>query len=126
MTLHDFSSVPPGTYRCRIAEVRTGTTRAGDERWSVSLVVAEGPHAGRQAAWDSLVFSVRGCIRARMILQALGIGPRGWYSVVLLGVSVDLDDPFQLIPHCTGATWGLRRRCDAVEAAQQHLIPMEK
>ena len=69
----DFVTVPAGTYACRIAEVRTGATRAGDERWSLRLVVAEGQHVGKQAAWDSLVFSTRGRARARMVLQALGM-----------------------------------------------------
>lgn len=73
----DFTSVPQGTYLCRVAEVRVGTTRAGDERWSLRLVVAEGQHVGKQAAWDSLVFSTRGRARARAVLQALGLPARG-------------------------------------------------
>lgn len=73
----DFVTVPAGNYVCRIAEVRPGTTRAGDERWSMRLVVAEGQHVGKQAAWDSLVFSTRGRARARMVLQALGLPATG-------------------------------------------------
>lgn len=73
----DFVSVPQGTYLCRVQEVRTGQTRAGDERWSLRLVVAEGQHVGKQAAWDSLVFSTRGRSRARLALQALGLPTRG-------------------------------------------------
>lgn len=73
----DYTLVPPGTYRCRIAEVRPGTTRVGDVRWSLRLVVDEGSHAGKQAAWDSLVFSLRGRARARMVLQALGLPSTG-------------------------------------------------
>ena len=75
--ISDFISVPAGTYLCRIAEVRTGTTRAGDDRWSIRLVVAEGQHVGKQAAWDSMVFSVRGRTRARTVLQALGLPSKG-------------------------------------------------
>lgn len=75
--LSDFVTVPAGTYLCRVAEVRTGTTRAGDERWSMRLVVAEGQHIGKQAAWDSLVFSSRGRARARSVLQALGLPAAG-------------------------------------------------
>ena len=77
-----------------------------------------------RAAWPGAsVTRVAGvwCIVGYVNDESKGIGPRGWYSVVLLGVEVDLDDPFHLIPHCTGATWGLRRRRDAVEAARQHL-----
>ena len=73
----DFVTVPAGTYVCRITEVRLGTTRAGDERWSLRLVIAEGQHVGKQAAWDSLVFSTRGRARARMVLQALGLPASG-------------------------------------------------
>jgi hypothetical protein len=73
----DYVTVPPGTYVCRITEIRPGSTRAGDERWSLRLVVAEGQHVGKQAAWDSLVFSTRGRARARMVLQALGLPASG-------------------------------------------------
>ncbi|MBZ0153436.1 MAG: DUF669 domain-containing protein [Planctomycetes bacterium] len=73
----DFVTVPAGTYVCRVAEIRPGTTRAGDQRWSLRLVVAEGHHVGKQAAWDSLVFSTRGRARARLVLQALGLPASG-------------------------------------------------
>lgn len=77
----DYIQVPAGTYPCRIVDVRTGSTRAGDERWSLHLVVVDGPHAGRLAAWDSLVFSSRGRIRARMVLVALGLPAKGRVQV---------------------------------------------
>jgi hypothetical protein len=79
--MSDFVTVPAGTYVCRVAEVRTGTTRAGDERWSMRLVIEEGQHVGKQAAWDSLVFSTRGRARARMVLQALGLPASGKVQV---------------------------------------------
>ena len=74
-------AVPPGAYVVRIAEVRPGLTREGSERWTVRLDVAEGPHAGKFAAWDSLVFSVRGRSRARRILAALGLPKRGTVTI---------------------------------------------
>lgn len=77
----DFVTVPAGTYLCRIAEIRRGVTRAGDERWSLRLVVAEGEHVGKQAAWDSLVFSTRGRARARLVLAALGLPASGRVSI---------------------------------------------
>jgi hypothetical protein len=77
----DFITIPAGTYLCRVAEVRPGTTRAGDERWSLRLVVAEGQHIGKQAAWDSLVFSARGRARARLVLQALGLPASGKVNI---------------------------------------------
>lgn len=81
----DYVTVPPGTYLCRVAEVRAGTTRGGDDRWSLRLVVAEGQHVGKQAAWDNLVFSARGRMRARLVMQALGLPARG-------KVQIDPDD----------------------------------
>ena len=39
-SLTDYVTIPAGTYLCRVEEVRAGTTRAGDERWSMKLVVA--------------------------------------------------------------------------------------
>ena len=77
----DFVTVPAGTYHCRVAEVRRGETRAGDERWSLRLVVADGQHVGKQAAWDSLVFSTRGRARARTVLQALGLPASGKVTI---------------------------------------------
>jgi hypothetical protein len=77
----DFVTVPSGTYRCRVAEVRPGLTRAGDERWSLRLVVADGPHIGKQAAWDSIVFSSRGRARARQVLGALRLPTKGRVSI---------------------------------------------
>lgn len=77
----DYVTVPAGTYLCRVGEVRPGTTRGGDERWAVRLVVAEGEFTGRQAAWDSLVFSTRGRARARKIFSALGLPSKGKVTV---------------------------------------------
>lgn len=77
----DFVTVPQGSYLCRVAEVRMGTTRAGDDRWSMRLVVAEGEHTGKQAAWDSLVFSARGRARARLVFAALGLPANGRVQV---------------------------------------------
>lgn len=73
----DFVCVPEGTYKCFVDEVRIGCTRAGDERWSLRLRVADGPHAGKQAAWDSLVFTARGKARARMLFKAVGLPHTG-------------------------------------------------
>lgn len=77
----NFVTVPTGTYLCRVGEVRPGTTRAGDERWSLRLVIAEGQHIGKQAAWDSLVFSTRGRARAKQVFNALGLPSRGRVQV---------------------------------------------
>jgi hypothetical protein len=79
--LADFVTVPAGTYLCKIADVQTGSTRAGDVRWGLRLVVAEGEFTGRQAAWDGLIFSTRGMPRVRSILGALGLPNSGKVEV---------------------------------------------
>ena len=88
--LADFVTVPAGTYLCKVAEVRTGMTRHGDERWAFRLVVAEGEYVGRFAAWDGLVFSERAKPRLRKILRAFGLPCEG---------EVDLE-PDQLEDKC--------------------------
>lgn len=77
----DYVTVPAGTYLCKIAEVQTRTTRAGDDRWLYRLIVAEGEFIGRLAAFDSLVFSARGMNRVRDVLGALGLPNRGMVEV---------------------------------------------
>ncbi|MFT5291129.1 MAG: hypothetical protein ACI8QS_002306 [Planctomycetota bacterium] len=72
-----FVSVPEGTYLCRITDVREGLSRDGSNRWAFRLVVAEGEHAGRTAAWDGLTFSERGLPRAQAVLHRLGFDVRG-------------------------------------------------
>ncbi len=79
--ISDYVTVPAGTYLCEIAEVRESTTKNGDERWGLRLVVAEGEFCGRQAAWDSLIFSTRGQVRVRLVLEALGIPTKGRVSL---------------------------------------------
>ena len=55
-----------------------GTEARRRARWqALAQEVAEGQHVGKQAAWDSLVFSTRGRARARMVLQALGLPASG-------------------------------------------------
>lgn len=76
-SVSDYVTIPAGTYLCRVAEVRPGTTRAGDDRWSLRLVVAEGQHVGKQAAWDNLIFSTRGRARVRLVMHALGLPSSG-------------------------------------------------
>jgi hypothetical protein len=75
--LESFVSIPEGTYLCRIADVREGTTREGSPRWALRLEVVEGEYAGRTAAWDGLVFSERGLPRVKQILARLGFDVQG-------------------------------------------------
>jgi hypothetical protein len=80
-----FVSVPAGTHLCRVAEVRKGEARDGNERWSMRLEVCEGDYAGRTAAWDSITWSPRGIHRVRRVLGALGFDVSG-------SVELEADD----------------------------------
>lgn len=72
-----FVTIPEGRYLCRIGEVREGETRGGDLRWALRLEVAEGDLAGRTAAWDGLVWSLKGLGRVKHVLGALGFDVSG-------------------------------------------------
>ena len=80
--LNDYVTVPPGTYVCRIAEVREHSTRDGSPRWGMRLEVVDGEYAGRTAAWDSLVFSERGLPRVKQVLQRFGFDVSGAVDLV--------------------------------------------
>lgn len=79
--VRDFVAVPEGEYLARIAEVRPGTTRDGNPRWGLRLVVADGDYAGRTAAWDALVWSERGLPRVKEVLRLLGFDVSGRVEV---------------------------------------------
>jgi hypothetical protein len=86
----DYITVPEGTYRIRIAEVRERETRRGDALWELRLAVAGGEFEGRIAAWDNLVFSPRGLARVARIFGALGIPTEG-KVIVEAEALVDLE-----------------------------------
>jgi hypothetical protein len=97
--VRELQAVPPGTYLCEIQDVRPSRTRAGDKRWGMKFVVAQGMEQGRLAAWDGLVFSKRAMERTRMVLAALGLPSSGYVQLRaenLLGkrawVTVEAED----------------------------------
>lgn len=75
--VESYVSVPEGTYRCRVAEVREGRSRDGSPRWNLRLEVSTGEYAGRTAAWDSLTWSDRGVYRVKRVLAGLGLDVSG-------------------------------------------------
>ena len=102
----DFSSVddvdsyvfvPEGEHRCRIADVREGTSRDGSVRWSFRLEVLDGEWAGRTAAWDSLTWSERGVYRVKKVLQALGLDVKGELEIDPVDL-IDLQARVRVIP----------------------------
>lgn len=76
-----YASVPEGSYHCTIADVRSGFSRGGSERWSFRLEVCDGHHAGRTASWDSITWSDRGIYRVKHVLNALGFDTSGRLDV---------------------------------------------
>jgi hypothetical protein len=100
--VESFVTVPEGTYPCRIAEVRERLTREGHPRWAFRLEVADGDHAGRTAAWDSLVWSPRGLPRAKNVLAQLGFDVSGPLSV----------EPVELVDRCVRTELRIERHED--------------
>ncbi len=99
-----FTSIAPGTYVCRVAEVRDGLSRDGFVRWSLRLEVAEGAFAGKTAAWDSLTWSERGIPRVKKVLTALGFD---------LGAPVEIDSR-DLVRRCARVQFQNEEREDPV------------
>ncbi len=83
--VESYASIPEGVHLCRVVEVREGRARDGSLQWNLRLEAAEGEHAGRTAAWDSVTWSERGIHRVKHVLDALGIDVRG-------EVEVDTED----------------------------------
>jgi hypothetical protein len=69
----DLRSIPEGTYRCRVAEVREGYSRKGAIRWNLRFEVADGEYGGRTATWHVIEWSEEGIRAARATLTALGM-----------------------------------------------------
>jgi hypothetical protein len=92
-----YASVPEGRYLCRVEEVREGVARDGSPRWSLRLEVAEGDHAGRTAAWDSITWSERGIHRVKLVLDSLGVETEGVVEIAPDDL-VDLRACVQVVP----------------------------
>ena len=99
-----YTSIAPGIYVCRVGEVRDGLSRDGFVRWSLRLEVAEGPFAGKTAAWDSLTWSERGIPRVKKVLTALGFD---------LGAPVEIDSR-DLLRRCARVQFQNEEREDPV------------
>lgn len=92
-----YASVPEGHYLCRVEEVREGVARDGSPRWSLRLEVAEGDHAGRTAAWDSITWSERGIHRVKLVLDSLGVETEGVVEIAPDDL-IDLRACVQVVP----------------------------
>ncbi len=110
--VQSFVSVPPGTYPCRVAEVREGDARDGSSRWNLRLEVALGEYAGRTAGWDSLTWSDRGVRRVQAVLGALGFEVRG---------TVDIGAQ-ELVGRCADVVFELEEREDPTTGVRQQRL----
>lgn len=77
----DFTPIPDGEYRCRVAEVEETATQMGDDMWNVELEVVEGEYAGRRI-FDRLVFSDSALKRVKLVCRELGIDVSGEVDLV--------------------------------------------
>lgn len=69
----DFPILPEGEYLCEVENVGEGTTKAGDEMWSLRFRVLQSPYLGR-CVFDNLVLSEHPQCkqRAKLIFKRLG------------------------------------------------------
>jgi hypothetical protein len=82
----DFAPLPDGEYVCRLSDIETDTTRAGDPMWKLRWTVEGGEHAGR-LLFDNLVFSPKAMPRAKLVCESCGLDVSG---------TLDLEPPMLL------------------------------
>lgn len=75
-SIGEYTPVPEGTYRCRVADVKEAQTSRGYPMWRLRLEIEEGEHAGR-AIFDRLVFSPAALRRVKRVCQCLGLDTTG-------------------------------------------------
>ena len=76
INLKPAAPLPPDRYLVQIDTVIRGTTKRGDEMWSLKLVVVDGEHAGTEI-WDRIVFSQAARRRVATLCIALRIATQG-------------------------------------------------
>ena len=59
--IEDMRSVPPGDYRCKVAEVRESQSPAGHTRWGIRWEVIKGEFQGEQPAGTAFIGQNGGC-----------------------------------------------------------------
>lgn len=89
----DFAPLPDGEYLCRLGDIETDVTRAGDPMWKLRWIVEGGEQAGR-ILFDNLVFSPKAMPRVKLICQSCGLDVSG---------EIDLE-PAMLLEKCARIT----------------------
>lgn len=74
--LASFAPVPDGEYTCKIKDIETDITRAGDDIWKLRWTIEGGEHAGR-LLFDNLVFSPKAMPRVKLLCESCGLDVSG-------------------------------------------------
>lgn len=73
-----YALVPEDVYLCRIAEILTKSTKAGDEFWEIHWEIADGVYAGHRRVKDTLWFHTPKVLpRAKLLFACIGWGVEG-------------------------------------------------
>jgi hypothetical protein len=78
--VQDFTPLPAGRYRCRLAGIEESSTEKGAAMWRMSFVVLDGPFAGRRL-FDNLPFSAKALKRVKLVFSRLGLPTTGVVDV---------------------------------------------
>jgi hypothetical protein len=71
--LQKFSTVQPGTYLCRIFEIKVDSTKNGDPMWKLDMVIEDECEFKGKHLFDNIVFSERAMARAKHIFIGFGV-----------------------------------------------------
>lgn len=64
-----FEPIPENTYTVRIAEVKTGISKAGNKKVSLTLEITEGEFEGRKL-WETITFTEKAMWKVKQVLEA--------------------------------------------------------
>lgn len=110
-----FSPIPDGEYLCRLTDIETDLTRAGDEMWKMRLQVEGGEYDGR-LLFDNLVFSAKAMSRVKLVCQCCEIDVSG---------ELDLQPPLLLEKRFMVTTFQEEYEDDKGQTKIQNRIPFD-
>lgn len=104
----NYCSVPTGTYRVRVAELRPSVERSGVIRWALRLEVAAGEYLGRTACWQALRF-----------VEDDKEGGMHVVKLLVPGYHPDTHNPTSLIDREATVTLAVKHYVDPLTGAQR-------
>jgi hypothetical protein len=111
----DFAPIPDGEYTCRLIDIETDLTRAGDEMWKLRWEVESGEHTGR-LLFDNLVFSQKALPRVKLVCFSCGLDVVG---------QVDLQPEMLLNRRAMVVTYQEEYQDDRGQAKVANRIPFD-